>query len=160
MRCTGLHYSKPNKHCCWSGNKCENYHSKYKIIIKTHILTAALSSPKLGSESSVPKLSTPPALLRENLFSSWSTRDSLTDPFNEKTTFVTWWCLFFNGDSPDTVPTKALQAWMPSAHVWSKFVSPTSPQFLNQAPPRAQQLPLPDFLVATHLMHNLSILPV
>ena len=43
------------------------------------------------------------------------------------------------------------QAWMPSIHVWSTCVSPTSPQFLNQAPPRAQQLRLPNFLTVPHL---------
>ena len=40
-----------------------------------------------------------------------------------------------------TYPRKLLlQARIPSAHMWSKCVSPASPQFLNQAPPRAQQL--------------------
>ena len=47
-----------------------------------------------------------------------------------------------------------LQAWKPSAHVWSTFVSPASPQFLNQEPPRAQQLRLPNFLVIPHLRHT------
>ena len=51
-----------------------------------------------------------------------------------------------------------LQAWKPSAHVWSKFVSPTSPQFLNQAPRRAQQLSLPNFFVIPHLRH--TVLPL
>ena len=32
-------------------------------------------------------------------------------------------------------------------------MSPASPHFLNQAPPRAQQLGLPDFLLAPHLGH-------
>ena len=43
---------------------------------------------------------------------------------------------------------------MPSVHVWSNFGSPASPQFMNQAPPRAQQLRLPDFLVIPHLRHT------
>ena len=47
-----------------------------------------------------------------------------------------------------------LQAWMPSVHVWSNCVSPRSPHFLNQAPPRAQQLRLPDSLVKPHLRHT------
>ena len=48
---------------------------------------------------------------------------------------------------------KSLQAQMPSDHVWSTFVFPASPQFLNQEPPRAQQLSLPDFLVVPHFAH-------
>ena len=51
-----------------------------------------------------------------------------------------------------------LQAWMPSAHVWSKFLSPTSPQFLNQAPPREQQLGVPDLLIVPHLGHLLLLI--
>ena len=46
-----------------------------------------------------------------------------------------------------------VQACMPSAHVYSKSVSPTSPHLLNQEPPRAQQLSLPDFLAVPHLGH-------
>ena len=42
---------------------------------------------------------------------------------------------------------------MPSPHVWSKLDSSGLPQFLNQAPPRAQQLTFPDFLIAAHLVH-------
>ena len=37
------------------------------------------------------------------------------------------------------------QAWTPSSHVYSKFRSPGLPHFLNQAPPRKQQLRLPVF---------------
>ena len=47
---------------------------------------------------------------------------------------------------------------MPSAHVWSNFLSPAFPQLLNQAPPRAQQLLLPDFFVVTHLGHTTLLL--
>ena len=50
--------------------------------------------------------------------------------------------------------TTPLQAWMPSDHKWSTVVSSASPQFLNQEPPRAQQLSLPDFLLVPHLGHN------
>ena len=46
-----------------------------------------------------------------------------------------------------------LQARIPSVHVWSNFLSPASPQFLNQAPRLAQQLSLPDFLAVLHLEH-------
>ena len=44
---------------------------------------------------------------------------------------------------------------MPSAHVCSNFVSPASPHFSNQAPPRAQQLRVPDPFVVPHLAHAL-----
>ena len=50
---------------------------------------------------------------------------------------------------------KTLQAWMPSAHVWSKRVPEASPQFLNHVPPRLQQLGVPDFLLVPHLAHLL-----
>ena len=53
---------------------------------------------------------------------------------------------------------KLLQAWMPSAHVCSNVESLESPHFLNQAPPRAQQLRLPDFLVVPHLGHPVLLL--
>ena len=55
---------------------------------------------------------------------------------------------------------KPLQAWIPSAHVWSNFVSPLSPQFLNQAPLRAQQLSAPDLLVVPHLEQTFPLLAV
>ena len=45
-----------------------------------------------------------------------------------------------------------LHACLPSNHVCSKFELPGSPQFLNQEPPRAQQLGLPDSVVL-HLGH-------
>ena len=48
----------------------------------------------------------------------------------------------------------ALQTSMPSFHVWSKFVLPVPPQFLNQEPPRAQQLALPDFWMMPHFGHK------
>ena len=37
-------------------------------------------------------------------------------------------------------------------------MSPISPHFLNQAPPRAQQVNLPDFLAVPHLGHALVLL--
>ena len=43
-----------------------------------------------------------------------------------------------------------LQAPMPSNHLWPTFSLPTPPHFLNQAPPGAQQLSLPDFLNVPH----------
>jgi len=49
-------------------------------------------------------------------------------------------------------------ACLPSNHVCSKFESPGSPHFLNQEPPRAQQVGLPD-LVATHLEHVAAAAP-
>ena len=46
-----------------------------------------------------------------------------------------------------------LQASVPSNHVCPTFLLPTPPQRLNQAPPGAQQLTLPDFLNVPHLGH-------
>ena len=43
---------------------------------------------------------------------------------------------------------------MPSSHVWLCFVLPPLPQFLNQEPPRPQQLAWPDFLMVPHLEHT------
>ena len=44
-------------------------------------------------------------------------------------------------------------AFMPSAQLWSTFSLIELPQFLNQAPPGAQQLTLPDFLNVPHFGH-------
>ena len=60
----------------------------------------------------------------------------------------------------DTVMNSLLQAWIPSNHVWSNFESPTLPHFLNQAPPRAQQLNWPEPLRLPHLEHVLEIVTV
>ena len=46
-----------------------------------------------------------------------------------------------------------LHASVPSVHVCSNAVSPGSPHFLNQEPPRAQQLSVCDFLLIPHLGH-------
>ena len=50
-----------------------------------------------------------------------------------------------------------LQAATPSDHLWAIFLLPTAPQLLNQAPPGAQQLNLPDFFLITHLGHTRPI---
>ena len=42
---------------------------------------------------------------------------------------------------------------MPSAHVWSASGSLSSPHFLNQLPPRAQQLDFPVLGIGAHLGH-------
>ena len=62
-----------------------------------------------------------------------------------------------SGDLTETGVEKPLQAWMPSAHVWSNVVSPASPHFLNQVPSRAQQLRVPTLLVP-HLTHVFPLL--
>ena len=46
-----------------------------------------------------------------------------------------------------------LQARMPSYHVCSSLALPAVPHFLNQEPPRPQQLIFPDFAMAPHLGH-------
>ena len=64
----------------------------------------------------------------------------------------------FSAASTTKGPANPAQARMPSAHVWSKVWSPSSPQFLNQEPPRAQQLSFPDFLFLPHCRHLLLLL--
>ena len=51
---------------------------------------------------------------------------------------------------------RGLQARIPSYHVCSIFLLPAAadPHFLNQEPPRPQQLIFPDFLMVTHLRHT------
>ena len=49
--------------------------------------------------------------------------------------------------------TLLLHAWTPSNHVCLNFASPAPPQFLNQAPPGAQQLARPDFANVPHFGH-------
>ena len=46
-----------------------------------------------------------------------------------------------------------LQEWMPSDHVWWRFALPSLPQFLNQEPPRPQQLIWPELSMMPHLEH-------
>ena len=59
-------------------------------------------------------------------------------------------CWALNGLDCDRV----LQAWIPSCHVWWSFVLPKPPHFLNQEPPRPQQLILSDFPMVPHLGHT------
>ena len=77
------------------------------------------------------------------------------DPDNKVPTLRSVSC---SEDRAEASPAEYRQASMPSVHVWSTCVSPASPQFLNQAPPRAQQLRLPNFLVMPHLWHLLLLL--
>ena len=51
-----------------------------------------------------------------------------------------------------------LQACKPSNHVCS--TSPPLPQLLNQVPPGAQQLSLPDFLMVAHLEQIMELIVV
>ena len=46
---------------------------------------------------------------------------------------------------------------MPSVHVWPTFALPMPPQVLNQAPPGAQQLVLPDFKNVPHFGHAIVL---
>ena len=50
-----------------------------------------------------------------------------------------------------------VQAFTPSDHLWSAFPSPKPPQPLNQAPPGAQQLALPDFLKVPHFEQAMTL---
>ena len=50
---------------------------------------------------------------------------------------------------------------MPSDHMWGNLLLPALPQFLNQEPPRPQQLALPDLPMVPHLRHtNLLVVVV
>ena len=66
---------------------------------------------------------------------------------------VSWRSINFARASPENDLVTSLQEWKPSSHVWPKFESPSSPHFLNQAPPRVQQLSWPDFVLVPHLGH-------
>ena len=55
---------------------------------------------------------------------------------------------------------RVLQVWMPSYHVWWRFVLTVPPQFLNQEPPRPQQLIFPDLAMVPHLGHAESAIVV
>merc|ERR1719174_3631420 len=73
---------------------------------------------------------------------------------------VVWFTDFMNCDT-DFLENKlatSLQACTPSTHVYSVLELRLVPHFLNQAPPGAQQLSLPDFLMAAHLAHTGAIL--
>ena len=59
---------------------------------------------------------------------------------------------------PENKLTTSLQARTPSTHVCSDLESPLVPQLLNQAPAGAQQLSLPDVLMAAHFGHTEVIL--
>merc|ERR1712032_86042 len=56
------------------------------------------------------------------------------------------------------VVVESLQASTPSDHLCLAFLLPAPPQFLNQAPPGAQQLNRPDFLKLSHFGHVISLL--
>ena len=59
---------------------------------------------------------------------------------------------------PEDKLKKSLQACLPSTHVYSVLELRLVPQFSNQAPPGAQQLSFPDFLMTSHLGHTGVIL--
>merc|ERR1719182_657355 len=64
------------------------------------------------------------------------------------------------GQAELMVVVVGLQASTPSNHLCPAFLLPIPPQFLYQAPPGAQQLPLPDFSNIPHLGHIISLLEV
>ena len=76
---------------------------------------------------------------------------------------IVWFTDFMNcmncaSALPENNLTTSLQACTPSTHVCSVLELPLVPQFPNQAPPGAQQLSLPDFLMEAHLGHMGAIL--
>ena len=52
------------------------------------------------------------------------------------------------------------QALSPSNHLWRTFPLLAAPQFLNQAPPGAQQLTRPDFSNVPHFGHTVVLVIV
>ena len=110
------------------------------------------ASPTRCSELVVPTLNRLPGRLI--FLWSWLT-------FCDWATFClasVWWRMTRNADLVEPGVAEPLQAWIPSVHVWSNFVSLAWPQFLNQAPPRAQQLRLPNFVIEPHSAHLLRLL--
>ena len=74
--------------------------------------------------------------------------------FSARVPFGCWCLAVFNCE-------RGLQVRIPSYHVRRSFVLPALPQFLNQEPPRPQQLALPDFSMVPHLAHaNLLVVVV
>ena len=73
---------------------------------------------------------------------------------------VVWFTdiMYCDSDFPEAKITTSLQACLPSIHVCSVLEFPLVPQLSDQAPPGAQQLSLPDFLMAAHLGHTGAIL--
>ena len=130
-----------------------NYIWKCIMTNKPWILTTTCVSPTQFLESSIPALGTLPG--RYTLFCWWVTFHHACLVLLGGSIAPTWRSMACTGDSIEMELVKLLQAWMPSLHVWSNFVLPAFPQLLNQAPPRAQQLRLPDFLLAPHLTHLL-----
>ena len=55
---------------------------------------------------------------------------------------------------------RAVQTWIPSCHVWRSFVLPKPPHFLNQEPPRPQQLILSVFSMVPHLGHTETVIVI
>ena len=89
-----------------------------------------------------------------HLFVYWWVAFRVWEVFREWTGGTVTCC----GDLIDNDFLKSLQAWMPSVHVWSKFMSPISPQFLNQEPPRVQQICMSNLLIVPHAAHLLLLL--
>merc|ERR1712032_735361 len=58
------------------------------------------------------------------------------------------------------VVVASLQASKPSNHLCSQFLLRAPPHFLNQAPPGAQQLTLPDFPNLPHFGHVIILVIV
>ena len=129
-----------------------NYVSKCEMINKTQMHTVTLVvNPTQCLESVLPVSNILPGRLP---FVCWWIAFRGWAVFCWLKTTPAWRSVTSTVDLAETeIP---LQVWMPSVHEWSNFGSPASPQFLNQAPPRAQQLRLPTLLVA-HLTHALLL---
>ena len=120
---------------------------------KTKIKTTTFSSPRTKSSVSlVPALDW---LLERYILVCWWVSFRECAVSSGRTITPTSCSMTCSGDAIETEVAKSSQAFIPSAHVWSNCVSPASPHFLNQAPPRAQQLCFPNLFTIPHLGHSL-----
>ena len=76
---------------------------------------------------------------------------ALPSPWEESMTFRS--AAFACGPMTNLDRVRAVHACRPSYHVCWSLALPAPPQFLNQEPPRAQQLLFPDFEIVAHAWH-------
>ena len=116
------------------------------------VLQIGVTTTSAGSEPRTAATATThfARLHNRNTFGTYGTYDRRRD----------CWCLYVgighkNEKERNTKITfnLLLQASMPSNHLCTSFRFPAPPQFLNQAPPGAQQLARPDFSNVPHFEH-------
>ena len=83
---------------------------------------------------------------------------ALPSPWEESMTFRS--AAFACGPMTNLDRVRAVHACRPSYHVCWSLALPAPPQFLNQEPPRAQQLLFPDFEIVAHSWHSVPTVVV